>query len=215
MMDLWDNYFKNKVNSIVPNVGYMGASAMTAMQKNGTDTMPGNNCKICLDTNTFNSFGYNGFTCLGHYRPTGSGQKYYGWCGNFAQNGGIVEIDFDYTATVEIARSSITSLPESMDVSFAAMTDNNAFKYGFALDASTIFATSQETMRFEVSGTTSKQIKGHARLIGRGSASSTQTGTRIFVGAVQITSNDHFLVLNVNNIRIKVTGGEIYDVTYL
>lgn len=126
-----------------------------------------------------------------------------------------MEIDFDYTATVEIARGGITSLPESMDVSFAAMTDNNDFKYGFALDASTIFATSQETMRFEVSGTTSKQIKGHARLIGRGSASSTQTGTRIFVGAVQITSNDHFLVLNVNNIRIKVTSGQIYDVTYL
>lgn len=215
LIKLWDTYFKNKVNQIIPKVGYMGANGMTAMQKNGTTTMPGNNCKICLDENTYNSFGYNGFTCLGHYKPTGSGQKYYGWCGNYAQNGGIVEIDFDYTATVEIARGTITSLPESMDVSFAAMTDNNAFKYGFALDASTIFTTSQETMRFEVSGTTSKQIKGHARLIGRGSAASTQTGTRIFVGAVQITSPDHFLVLNVNNIRIKVTRGDIYDVTYL
>lgn len=215
LVKLWDNYFKNKVNQIIPNVGYMGASAMTAMQKNGTDTMPGNVCKICLDPNTYYSFGYNGFTCLGHYNPTGSGQKYYGWCGNFAQNGGIVEIDFDYTATVEIARGSITSLPTSMDVSFAAMTANNTFRYGFALDASTIFAAAQETMRFEVSGTSAKQIKGHARLIGRGAAASTQTGTRIFVGAVQITSPDHFLVLNVNNIRIKVTSGQIYDVTYM
>lgn len=215
LVKLWDNYFKNKVNQIIPNVGYMGAPAMTAMQKNGTDTMPGNVCKICLDPNTYYSFGYNGFTCLGHYNPTGSGQKYYGWCGNFAQNGGIVEIDFDYTATVEIARGSITSLPTSMDVSFAAMTANNTFQYGFALDASTIFATAQETMRFEVSGTSAKQIKGHARLIGRGAAASTQTGTRIFVGAVQITSPDHFLVLNVNNICIKVTSGQIYDVTYM
>jgi len=214
MMDLWDNYFKNKVNSIVPNVGYMGASAMTAMQKNGTDIMPGNNCKICLDPNTFNSFGYNGFICLGHYRPTGSGQKYYGWCGNFAQNGGIVEIDFDYTATVEIARSSITSLPTSLNVSFAAITEYNAFRYGFALNAPTIFATAQETMRFEVNWPNASTIQGHARLIGRGAAASTQIGTRIYVGAAQTSSNDHFLVLNVNNIRIKVTSGQIYDVTY-
>jgi hypothetical protein len=192
----------------------MGASAMTAMQKNGTDIMPGNNCKICLDPNTFNSFGYNGFICLGHYRPTGSGQKYYGWCGNFAQNGGIVEIDFDYTATVEIARSSITSLPTSLNVSFAAITEYNAFRYGFALNAPTIFATAQETMRFEVNWPNASTIQGHARLIGRGAAASTQIGTRIYVGAAQTSSNDHFLVLNVNNIRIKVTSGQIYDVTY-
>lgn len=206
------NVTLNATQVQVATTRYKVAQGMQAMQKNGTDQMPNNVCKICLRADAYVAYGYNGFTCLGHEAPLASGQKYYGWFANLAQYGAVIEIDFDYIAYGETAVAGAGDPPSHMKVSFAACTDNNAFIYGFAIDKSSIFASAQETIWFVGAG---GQVQGHVHMVGRGANATIQRGTRVFVGAVQTTSNGHYLVMQVSNISIKVTGGRIYDMPNL
>lgn len=190
-----------------PRVFFHTRSELTV--RNPTDpssTTPGNYAYII--NNSTASYGYNGFTVLGHEKPIAFGQKYYGACSTDLL-GGLTEIDFDFSAswinhTMELAQYP----PSFMQIVFAATWDDNDFKYGFPIDDSNIFTTTRGSYRYEqgVSGFNNDMpVMGHVRMVGViGNAGI----RRLFIGAFQ-PRNDVYIRMKISNVRVRGNLGAI------
>lgn len=190
-----------------PRVFFHTRSELTV--RNPTDpssTTPGNYAYII--NNSTASYGYNGFTVLGHEKPIGYGQKYYGACSTDLL-GGLTEIDFDFSAswinhTMELAQYP----PSFMQIVFAATWDDNDFKYGFPIGDSNIFTTTRGSYRYEqgVSGFNNDMpVMGHVRMVGViGNAGI----RRLFIGAFQ-PRDDVYIRMKISNVRVRGNLGAI------
>lgn len=190
-----------------PRVYFHTRSELTV--RNPTDpssTTPGNYAYII--NNSTASYGYNGFTVLGHEKPIASGQKYYGVC-RTELIGGLTEIDFDFSASwVNHIMEQQNFPPSFMQIVFAATWDNNDFKYGFPIDDSNIFTTTRGSYRYEqgVSGFNNDMpVMGHVRMVGViGNAGI----RRLFIGAFQ-PRDDVYIRMKISNVRVRGNLGAI------
>ena len=171
-------------------------SSLTVRKPNVAEETPNNNAYII--NNSYASYGYSGFTCIGHENPLASGQKSYGICK--AASSALIEIDFDVSLGFINHTMELSDFPPSAGhLYFAATWAENAFKYGFALDDSNIFALSRQS--FWNDKETTPNALMHVRMTGLiGNAGD----RRIFIGAYQPRS-DCYVTLKASNVHVKFT----------
>jgi hypothetical protein len=190
-----------------PRVYFHTRSELTVRNPTDPSSTTPDNCAYIIN-NSIASLGYNGFTCLGHEKPIGYGQKYYGVCSTDLI-GGLTEIDFDFSATwVNHTMEQQNFPPSFMQIVFAATWDENDFQqypncgYGFALNHENIFTTTRGSYRFEY-GTlgfnNDMPVMGHVRMVGViGNAGL----RRLFIGAFQPRS-DAYIKMKISNVRVR------------
>lgn len=190
-----------------PRVYFHTRSELTVRNPTDPSSTTPDNCAYIIN-NSLASLGYNGFTCLGHEKPIGYGQKYYGVCSTDLI-GGLTEIDFDFSATwVNHIMEQQNFPPSFMQIVFAATWDDNDFRqypncgYGFALNHENIFTTTRGSYRFEygTSGFNNDMpVMGHVRMVGViGNAGL----RRLFIGAFQPRS-DAYIKMKISNVRVR------------
>ena len=196
-----------------PRVYFHTRSELTVRNLTDPSSTTPDNCAYIIN-NVNASLGYNGFTCLGHEKPIGYGQKYYGVCSTDLI-GGLTEIDFDFSATwVNHTMEQQNFPPSFMQIVFAATWDENDFQqypncgYGFALNHENIFTTTRGSYRFEY-GTSffnnDMPVMGHVRMVGViGNAGL----RRLFIGAFQPRS-DAYIKMKISNVRVLGNLGAI------
>lgn len=190
-----------------PRVYFHTRRELTVRNPTDPSSTTPDNCAYIIN-NSLASLGYNGFTCLGHEKPIGYGQKYYGVC-RTELIGGLTEIDFDFSATwVNHTMEQQNFPPSFMQIVFAATWDENDFQqypncgYGFALKHENIFTTTRGSYRFEygTSGFNNDMpVMGHVRMVGViGNAGL----RRLFIGAFQPRS-DAYIKMKISNVRVR------------
>lgn len=190
-----------------PRVYFHTRSELTVRNPTDPSSTTPDNCAYIIN-NSLAGLGYNGFTCLGHEKPIGYGQKYYGVCSTNLI-GGLTEIDFDFSATwVNHTMEQQNFPPSFMQIVFAATWDENDFQqypncgYGFALNHENIFTTTRGSYRFEygTSGFNNDMpVMGHVRMVGvMGDAGL----RRLFIGAFQPRS-DAYIKMKISNVRVR------------
>ena len=196
-----------------PRVYFHTRSELTVRNPTDPSSTTPDNCAYIINNSTA-SYGYNGFTVLGHEKPIGYGQKYYGVCSTDLI-GGLTEIDFDFSATwVNHIMEQQNFPPSFMQIVFAATWDENDFQqypncgYGFALNHENIFTTTRGSYRYEqgVSGFNNDMpVMGHVRMVGViGNAGL----RRLFIGAFQPRS-DAYIKMKISNVRVRGNLGAI------